>query len=273
MNLSSLFRCPVCKSVLFEEDAKYACENNHSFDKSKYGYVNLLMSQTSSSKRHGDDKTMVISRREFLNKGYYEPLLKTIEKTVNELEIKPKTAFDIGCGEGYYINSIKEHCGISNVYGIDISKDALRFASRLNKNIHFAVASAFSLPFGDLSTDLIFNIFAPCSYEEFYRILKNQGYLIKVVPLSEHLWELKKLVYDIPYKNKPEIKNEELFNLITSKELKYTITLTEKEDIFNLFTMTPYYYKTSKEDTKKLLEAENLTTTVHFLIEIYEKRK
>jgi 23S rRNA (guanine745-N1)-methyltransferase len=48
--------------------------------------------------------------------------------------------------------------------------------------------------------------------------------------------------------------------------------LTEKEDIENLFKMTPYYYKTSREDAEKLLSLEKLETTVHFGIEIYEKR-
>ena len=70
---------------------------------------------------------------------------------------------------------------------------------------------------------------------------------------------------------KPEIKNDELFVMVDSKELKYNITLETSEDIFNLFTMTPYYYKTSKEDTEKLLKLETLTTTVHFAIEIYKK--
>ena len=53
--------------------------------------------------------------------------------------------------------------------------------------------------------------------------------------------------------------------------MKYQISLENKDDIYNLFTMTPYYYKTSKEDTEKLLKLESLTTTVHFAIEIYKK--
>ena len=64
---------------------------------------------------------------------------------------------------------------------------------------------------------------------------------------------------------------DELFSLVDCKELKYEITIKSKDDIYNLFTMTPYYYKTSKEDTEKLLKLEKLTTTVHFAIEIYKK--
>ena len=265
------FICPVCNSFLTEHENKFCCQNNHCFDKAKQGYVNLLMSQQSSQKRHGDDKLMVKSRRDFLGNGYYSQLSQEICKVINRIKSKDTVLFDIGCGEGYYTSQIKAECGISDIYGIDISKNALQYASKANKSIKYAVASAFQLPFAENSADIVLNIFAPCAYEEFSRILKNNGYLVKVVPLSEHLWELKKATYDNPYKNKAEIKNDELFTLIDSVELKYHINLLNKEDIFNLFTMTPYYYKTSKEDSEKLQRLETLTTTVHFAIEIYRK--
>ena len=94
-------------------------------------------------------------------------------------------------------------------------------------------------------------------------------YVIMIFPII--LISFKKSIYNEPYKNKPEIKNDELFVMTDSKELKYNITLKSSEDIYNLFTMTPYYYKTSKEDLGKLLKLETLTTTVHFAIEIYKK--
>ena len=267
----SYFICPVCKSVLTEQESKFICENNHCFDKAKQGYVNLLMSQQSSQKRHGDDKLMVKSRRDFLGNGYYSLLCNEICNVMNKIKTSNCTLYDVGCGEGFYTSNIKLECGISNVFGIDISKNALQYAAKKDKSIKFAVASAFQLPFEDESADIVLNIFAPCAYPEFNRVLKRSGYLVKVVPMSEHLWELKKAIYEEPYKNKPEIKNDKLFSLVECKELKNEITIESKDDIYNLFTMTPYYYKTSKEDTEKLLKLEKLTTTVHFAIEIYKK--
>ena len=70
----SLFICPVCKENLTELEKLYRCENGHCFDKSKFGYVNLLQSQKSSAKRHGDDRMMVRARRDFLDKGYFKAL-------------------------------------------------------------------------------------------------------------------------------------------------------------------------------------------------------
>ena len=42
--------CPVCKKKLIKENKTFRCENNHSFDCAKQGYVNLSRKQT---KNHG----------------------------------------------------------------------------------------------------------------------------------------------------------------------------------------------------------------------------
>ncbi len=266
----SEFICPVCKQNLSRDGKVYNCPLSHSFDISKYGYVNLLMSQQSSSKRHGDDKLMVRARRDFLSLGLYGNLRGSLVNAFNN-HVKGGVVVDVGCGEGYYSSAICENSKV-NFYGIDISKDALRFASSSVPTGEFAVASAFNLPFNTSSVDCVLSVFAPSAYEEFYRVLKNDGVLIKAVPLEEHLWELKSVLYNEPYKNKPEIRNDELFELISCEEIKYTIELTSSQDIENLFKMTPYYYKTGREDAQKLLEKTSLSTTVHFGVEVYRKR-
>jgi 23S rRNA (guanine745-N1)-methyltransferase len=267
----SSFICPVCKSRISLFERTYKCNNNHCFDLSKDGYVNLLMSQQSSLKRHGDDKLMVKARRDFLEKGFYNELRQALCETLKDALPDDSTIVDVGCGEGYYTSEISR---VNNfeIFGIDISKDALKYASKSVKNSSFAVASAFSLPFAENSADCVLSVFAPSAYEEFYRVLKSDGKLIKAIPLEEHLWELKCALYKEPYKNKPEKRNDELFKLVSQKEIKYKINLTEKEDIENLFKMTPYFYKTSREDAERLLSLDSLETMVHFGVEIYEKR-
>ncbi len=267
----SNFICPVCKSGISLFERTYKCPNNHCFDLSKDGYVNLLMSQQSSLKRHGDDKLMVKARRDFLEKGFYNELRNALCETLKDALPESSTIVDVGCGEGYYTSEISK-VNDFKIFGIDISKDALKYAAKSVKNSSFAVASAFSLPFAESSADCVLSVFAPSAYEEFYRVLKNDGKLVKAIPLEEHLWELKCALYKEPYKNKPEKRNDELFKLVSQKEIKYKISLTEKEDIENLFKMTPYYYKTGREDAERLLSLEKLETTVHFGVEIYEKR-
>lgn len=262
-----MFVCPVCNKELVKADKAFICTNNHCFDISKYGYVNLLMSNQSSLKRHGDDKLMVQSRRRFLEKGFYEKLRNCICDVVREFVADNSRIIDVGCGEGYYTSAVAN--GNYTVCGVDISKDALRYSAKAVKSSQFAVASAFSLPVADKSVDCVLNVFAPSAYGEFSRILKNEGVLIKAVPLQEHLWELKCALYDKPYKNKPEKRDEELFTLVEARELKYTIELNSKADIEDLFRMTPYYYKTGRAEAQRLSELNGLKTTVHFCVEVY----
>ena len=76
--------CPNCKEKLEKNGNTYKCLNNHSFDISKQGYVNLLL----NSKNSGDNKEMITARHEFLKKGYFDNLLNSIASIINTLNIK-----------------------------------------------------------------------------------------------------------------------------------------------------------------------------------------
>ena len=127
----SLFICPVCKENLTELEKLYRCENGHCFDKSKFGYVNLLQSQKSSAKRHGDDRMMVRARRDFLDSGAYAFLRDALCDVCHNFLPDSVKVLDAGCGEGYYSEGIKAFCKKSiDIYGVDISKDALEFLGK-----------------------------------------------------------------------------------------------------------------------------------------------
>jgi 23S rRNA (guanine745-N1)-methyltransferase len=68
----SILKCPVCQDELNRIEKSYRCKNNHTFDMGKQGYVNLHMSNEKRSKNPGDDKEMIVSRKNFLEKGYYK---------------------------------------------------------------------------------------------------------------------------------------------------------------------------------------------------------
>lgn len=258
---TSKFICPICGGNLFVTDNALKCLKSHCFDISKQGYVNLLMS--GGSGRHGDDKLMLNSRRSFLDKGYYSPL----RSAICEILGKGHTVLDSGCGEGYYTSFFAEN---NEALGIDISKEALKMAASICKNSEFAVASINAIPLPDNSVDAVVNIFAPESLSEFSRVLNTDGRYITAVPLERHLFSLKKAVYDRPYLNPAPQTKKEGFELLSAKELKYSIDLKSNEDIKNLFLMTPYYYKTSREDQQKLEGLSELTIEVEFLILEYK---
>ncbi|MGN1195291.1 MAG: methyltransferase, partial [Acutalibacteraceae bacterium] len=112
---------------------------------------------------------------------------------------------------------------------------------------------------------------APFNEKEFQRVLKPGGTLITVVPGENHLFELKKAVYDSPYKNDEKLPETEVLKLSDIIKVKDEITLPDKSDIDALFGMTPYYYKTSPADRKKLHKLDRLTTQTEFVAAVYKK--
>ncbi len=270
------FVCPVCNESLMPDGKTYKCSNNHCFDIAKQGYVNLLQSQTSKNKRHGDDKLMIKARTDFLNLDYYKPLAKAMAKTVIKYSEHSTKLIDAGCGDCYYTdyicNSFKEHSKEIEIIGVDISKEALIGASKRNRTIKTAVASVFNLPVKNESCDVVLNVFSPFAPKEYFRVLKKDGILVRVVPLENHLFELKEAIYDTAYKNPYEQAEIEGFKQIDNEILDYKIKLKSNDEIQSLFKMTPYYYKTSRNDQGKLNSIDSLEVTCQFEIRTYRKQ-
>lgn len=261
----------MCSCELEKNINSYVCKNGHSFDISRRGYVNLLLSNTSSDKRHGDDSLMVNARRAFLEKGYYGVLSDAVNSLLACHAEKGGVLADAGCGEGWYTQRTADFLNAGQVYGIDISKHAAAAAAKRNKNGNFAVASIYGIPLGDSSVQVLLSIFAPHSYEEFARVLSPDGCLVRVIPLEDHLMGLKQAVYDTAYPNEPESPDISLFSVVESREVRSLMTLDNNADIVNLFMMTPYYYKTGESEQKKLAQLQYLTTQISFRVTLYRK--
>ena len=263
--------CPKCKQDLIKKDNCYVCSNRHSFDIAKEGYTNLLLSDKKNSQFPGDNKEMVSSRAQFLEKGYYEPLANAIKDVVKDTNKIKLCLLDAGCGVGYYsihIKQLKDTC--IDLIGIDISKFAVRVAAKKDKDSRYFVASIFDLPIEDASQDVILNIFSPKANEEFRRVIKDDGILIQVMPGKKHLYELKELLYkDKTYENEPDVSYDG-FGLIKTIPLTYNINVS-KDDLIHLFSMTPYLYKTKIEDIQNLNGVDNLKITIDFIIAIWRK--
>jgi 23S rRNA (guanine745-N1)-methyltransferase len=92
-----------------------------------------------------------------------------------------------------------------------------------------------------------------------------------VYPGREHLFGLKSVIYKTPYKNEPQDTSLSGFKLVSHEILSYEIKLCTKEDIHSLFMMTPYAYRTSREDRERVLSLSEVSTEVEFVIDVYEK--
>ena len=271
----SMLICPVCLLPLAAEEKRFVCEKGHSFDRAAAGYVNLFLNQGSSAKRHGDDKAMIRARTAFLSTGAYAPLSDKLVAASLPLLEEGSLFADAGCGEGHYTallaDALAKEGKNARLVGVDLSKEAVSAAAKRKKEITFAVASVFHLPFAAESVRLLWNIFAPLAEEEYLRVLEKGGYLLRVFPLAEHLMGLKAAVYEKTYENAPKEPACEGMRLLWREELRFDLSLKKSEEIMALFSMTPYYYKTSAADQEKLARLTSLTTPVAFGIELYQK--
>ena len=282
--------CPVCgeKSHTpprMELNGKtLRCPKNHSFDISAKGYVNLLLPQHKNVKDPGDSKEMVAARRLFLDSGAYSGLREELCACVAKCSagMTEPLLLDCGCGEGYYTVGMYDAIqpGGGQVIGVDISKNALAAAhSRINaggvkRNIFCAAASVFRLPFEGSSFDMAAVIFAPFQREELLRVVKPGGVGLTAIPGERHLFGLKSLLYDQPRLN--EVKPYEIpgMELLEKREVRGVLRLTSQELLNALFTMTPYYYKTSPEDSDKLYgyfgTSDHFETEIEFQVLCYQ---
>jgi len=272
----SILICPICKEGLEKDGRSYRCSKNHSFDMAKQGYVNLHIS---NKKNSGDDKDMIQSRRDFLEKDYYKKISEEVNETAGKyLKSDLLEILDIGCGEGYYTKHLKNHLESqgkkSNIYGIDISKEAVLFASRSYKDIFWAVGSAADLPMAEGSLDAVVCMFSRLAQEEYSRVLKDNGILVVVSTGEDHLLDMKKVLYDeirMEY-YRPEVDLKEEFNLAETRNVKYRTLVEGGKDIMSLFDMTPYKWRTPKEGVERLAALEKLDVTIDVNIDIFVKK-
>lgn len=257
--------CPVCDQKLNIDKKSAVCCNGHNFDIAKEGYINLLRSGKSGDKI-GDDKQSARCRRDFLNKGYYQPLRDYLIELFKD---SSGTLLDICCGEGYYTSALAKETPLC-VYGFDISREMVRLAAKRGGGTYF-VANLASIPVAPESFDYAIHLFAPFQEKAFCSVLKPGGRLYTVIPGKKHLFGLKQAVYDSPYFNDEELPQTRELQLVGTHRVDAEILLQSYEDIDAVFRMTPYYFHTSAKDKEKLSVYTSLQTEISFLIACYEK--
>ncbi|MGI2169348.1 23S rRNA (guanine(745)-N(1))-methyltransferase [Shewanella sp. MF05960] len=269
--------CPICSAPLILGDKSWACSQRHQFDCAKEGYVNLLPVQKKKTKDPGDNKEMMIARREFLDKGFYQPLSDKVNQLAAQYHPNAETLLDIGCGEGYYSHRLFaamqqasiNHC---KLYGLDISKSAIRSAAKRYSDLHFCVASVFEMPFADDSVDLAIRIYAPSKVEELQRVMKPGSTLITVSPGPMHHFALKQKIYSQPRLHPQESLLLEGFNYLSHESLTYSLALTQVDDIQHFLNMTPYAWKLSDMQKRQIIE-QGLECEIDFKIEIHQREQ
>ncbi|WP_413694020.1 23S rRNA (guanine(745)-N(1))-methyltransferase [Psychromonas sp. KJ10-2] len=267
------FICPLCQTPFKQTNNTQICENNHHFDIAKEGYLNLLPVQSKGSKNPGDNQEMMMARRAFLNTHGYLPLANKVAEISAQYLTNSEQAriLDLGCGEGYYTNIIKEKLPKDEVCGVDISKVAVRYAAKRYKNIDFCVASAYQIPLADDTLDLMIRIYAPSKAEELQRLIKKSCYLITVTPAPRHLYQLREVIYEQINEHVEENEAVEGFTKTDKIDLNYTLEIENPQQLKDLINMTPFAWKFTKEKLAELLAQQKWQIECDFNIEVFQK--
>ena len=235
----TVFACPHCTMPLRLNQQEARCENNHLFDRSRDGYINLVIGgRLAATTTSGDTAESLRSRRDFFATGSYAPIASALAHALREVS---GPILDVGCGEGYYFT----HINATEKYGIDISKKAVQMASKLLPDAHFAVASAFRLPIVDHSCAAVFTVFAPHSFEEYARILKPGGTWVTVTPGPHHLQQMRPK-RDQSIDDREERRSEPPIQAQQAERIQFELDLSLSAAT-DLFSMTPLVWQTAAD--------------------------
>ncbi len=269
------YACPVCTLPLSKIDRVWACENRHSFDEHKKGYLNLLLAQNKRSKEPGDDADMVQSRRRFLESNHYRPMAIQLGNLISQHCKKQSSLWDAGCGEGFYTNLIQSQNTDFECYGLDISKPAIAAASRY-KNIFWSVASSSKAPYLENSFDAIVSVFSRVDSEPFYNVLKPGGSVFMVAPDHDHLMALRSHIYDEvrPYETEKHLNYfDDRFTLNHEERFTVDIEITDTQGVQDLLGMTPHAHRLPEPARKRLAQLTGLKDQACFKLYRFDTNK
>lgn len=233
--------CPICEAGLEQSPSGAVCENRHSFDRARQGYLNLLPVQHKASRAPGDNAAMVQARRSFLSAGHYRPVADFLLQQIAAEQTA--TWLDIGCGEGYYTELLAAKLEQSTGYALDISKEAVIQACKRSKAVNWLVASMARIPLAAGSMDLLTSIFSPLDWQEVKRLLTSDGRLLHLGPADDHLLELRSMIYESVrfYDDAKHLEDLQGGLEVTQTEFfSFTLDLPRPEDRHNLLAMTPH---------------------------------
>lgn len=267
-------RCPVCGSAMLQIGGSLLCYNRHTYDIARQGYVNLLPVQQKHSLFPGDTPDMLAARRLFLNEGHYAPIASDVIAALAShlpAEGMPLSILDAGCGEGYYTAEIAREFPTAHVIGADIAKAAVKMASSRSRSIDWIVATASHLPVADGSMDAVTALFSLVCEEEFARVLKDGGLVVEVTAGTDHLIELKEIIYDEVFEQHKHPKPPAGFLREVCCEKKRFRLRLDSAQLTALLTMTPHTLRIRPEKRKALAATPSLTLTVEYFIHVMRK--
>ncbi|MGR3741502.1 putative RNA methyltransferase [Companilactobacillus sp. DQM5] len=259
------FRCPICFEDLFisSSDNSLKCSNNHTFDISKRGSVQLVNKFIKSDY----DAKLFQSRFKMMTAGLFNPIFNALSANIDNNEF----VVDAGSGEGSALIELSKKKSITGL-GLDLSSQGIQFSTRglSEDQLLFAVSNLANIPLKDSSVDTIINLLSPASYDEFKRVLKPGGRILKVIPNAKYLTEIRQFVskksenISESYDNSKVLMNlEKNFRSINVENIDYNFELSNKELKENMFSMTPLTWNLDEKIRQEFVNSDIRNVTVN----------
>ncbi|AWB46800.1 rRNA (guanine-N1)-methyltransferase [Paenibacillus sp. CAA11] len=234
------------------------------------------------------DKALFKSRRRLSEAGCFDILTAEIAEMVMEhglaeAEEGPAVVMDAGCGEGALLRNIQQRLLAQGQYGsmlgigVDISKEGITMAAGGNPQMLWCVADLAKCPIADKRIHLLLNILSPSNYAEFHRMLADRGMILKVIPGSKYLQELRDIFYKqtdrAVYSNQRTLDLfQRSFELEEIRPVRYTLVL-ENQHLEALIHMTPLSWGVSPELVQQVVMRRQFEVTFDYLILLGRKKK
>ncbi|MEY8205775.1 MAG: methyltransferase domain-containing protein [Bermanella sp.] len=271
-----MLTCPVCAQPLTRREKQLSCDHHHSFDQAKQGYFNLLLNQAKKSKQPGDNSEMVNARSRFLNAGHYQSISDAINQMAIDLlwQQQDTQVLDLGCGEGYYTqrlhHALSDHQIDHDIYGLDISKEAIKAACRRSKDLNWLVANGKKAPFSEHGMHLTLNVFNRIMPDALKQLCHPEGRVIVASAGAHHLQQLKEAIYETPkfVEFDAIAAMGQHFKHEQRQSLDFVIKLPPASTQ-DLLYMTPHAWRSSPQTQQTLLSQPQLALRVQINLDCF----
>ena len=269
--------CPICQGDLSWDNNQVRCDNNHSFDLAKQGYINLAPNHQEA---HYNSDLFQARQRIMhdakLYDGIYDQILDLLMAKGVDLTQASKL-IDLGTGEGTHLHQIMANwhsrlganpTSAPHALGLDLAKDGILSAGKHYTNALWVVADLSKLPFKDGQVDGAFTILSPSNYAELNRALSDQGWSLKIVPGPHYLKELRQIVL-------PEDEQKQDSSASITKFQKafsdfgqshyQQYRLLNKDQMTDLIQMTPLMWHANEDQVAEAMNLNGITIDLQIL--------
>ena len=168
---------------------------------------------------------------------------KKFEEISKFIPHKTVKVLDLGCGPGSFFYVLREKNKKAILYGIDVSKKQIDFASKLVKSASFCASDAIKIPFKDDTFDYVTLIeviehlnknIERNIFNEIKRVLKKNGKIIITTPNYQSLWPIIELFWNkiSPLNYEEQHINKKTVNILKNDLIKAGFKVNETRSLF-----------------------------------------